>query len=380
MKKFFKNYKRLSIKILIGLFFVFIVVLFSLLKLNQGICEWWTRNFTSGWVVVFGHLTRWIPFSITEILGIIAIGLIIFYLVKVIIRLCKRKWIRSLSSLTNIFLIIFFALSLYFVTAEMAYNREAMPIELYNQKVEKTKFKEICEYFIEDWNYCASQLEFEESGKIKKNINFNEMNAKCIEEYKRLTDPYFNSFTTNCKPMFTSFIYRECHITGVTFVPTGEANINYLGTEAEFPVTFMHELAHTKGVMREEDAVLLSNAMCLTSSDPYFRYSGYIYTMSSLLDLGSFTGVDTDYNDLVNQISPIILKNMNYEYDYWQSHRFFLDVAEWFNNLYLKISGEPNGTGSYDDTPIIIDPSSREITSFSMFQKLYFQIYYSQNN
>ncbi len=270
-------------------------------------------------------------------------------------------------------------IALYQATAEMAYNRHSQPIQVYEEKVEKTEFRKINDYFIADMNEVTKDLQFEENGEVVCPYSISEMNDLLAEEFKRLDndyDGYFTSFTTRAKPMVSSFIYRELHITGVTFMPTTEGNINYLNVNALKPITFAHEILHTKGVMKEEDADFIALYLMLTSNNSYFRYSGYYFSLSSLNYLASLTGVETDYEEVINSLNINYKNNRAFGSQYWKEHNAFADFGNWINDLYLKISGEKEGTDSYNDTPTHVDPDKKEVISFSLYQKLYFKLYY----
>ena len=57
-------------------------------------------------------------------------------------------------------------------------------------------------------------------------------------------------------------------------------------------------------------------------------------------------------------------------------------IGDWFNNLYIKSSGDPNGTASYSGGTQIDsgDPSEEDPTLLtlipSQYQKLFFENYY----
>ena len=46
------------------------------------------------------------------------------------------------------------------------------------------------------------------------------------------------------------------------------------------PSTICHELAHLKGFIFEDDANFIGFLACITSDDPFFRYSGYMGVLS----------------------------------------------------------------------------------------------------
>ena len=81
--------------------------------------------------------------------------------------------------------------------------------------------------------------------------------------------------------------------------------------------------------------------------------------------------------ELIHDTKSLFKNNRNYINAYWASHRSLSDFANWWNDLYLKISGQDKGTESYNDSPIEVDPTTREISSFSTYQKLYFQLYFN---
>lgn len=383
MMKLIKTHKGLSI--LIGLIIInviFLIILF-LLKTNSNICESWTVGFSRWYESTLGPIFKWLPFSYAEVLIIGCIIAVITLLIFGIIAMCKRKFQKGFIRYLSAILIVISIFTFYQATAEMGYNRSPIPLQLYEEKVDKSEFVIINEYFISDLNEVTEILQFDEEGEIISPYSLNEMNDLLAEEFPRLEEElgdYLTSFTTRVKPMVSSFLYREFHITGVTFMPTTEANINYLNVNALKPFTYAHEIFHTKGVMREEDADLLSIYLMLTSKIPYFRYSGYYASYSSLQYLASLTGIKEDYKEVTALINNNYKRNKIYGNNYWAMHNSYAEFADWVNDMYLKISGVKEGTASYSDTQTDIDKQTEEVINFSLYQKLYFKIYYAGNN
>ena len=377
-----KKYKGITIKAILIVLLVIFTVILTILKTNSDICEAWTRGFARVYQSTIGMLFKWIPFSLTEVLVVTIVIVGIILLVQFIRRLVQHKYSEGINKMLIILLVVSSVIALYQATAEMAYNRHSQPIQVYEEKVEKTEFRKINDYFIKDMNEVSKDLQFEENGDLICPYSISEMNDLLAEEFKRLDndyDGYFTSFTTRAKPMVSSFIYRELHITGVTFMPTTEGNINYLNVNALKPITFAHEILHTKGVMKEEDADFIALYLMLTSNNSYFRYSGYYFSLSSLNYLASLTGVETDYEEVINSLNINYKNNRSFGSQYWKEHNAFADFGNWINDLYLKISGEKEGTDSYNDTPTHVDPDKKEVISFSLYQKLYFKLYYDAN-
>ena len=377
-----KNHRGIAIKAVLILLLVIFTVVLILLKSNTAVCEAWTRGFARWYESALGSMFMWIPFSITEVLVVTLVVIAIILIVQIVKAFKHHNPSSGVSKILTILLVATTIVSLYQATAEMAYNREHHPVTVYEEKVEKSEFRSINEHFINDLNRVSADLTFEENGNLLCPYSISQMNDLLKVEFERLQEEfgdYFTPFTTRAKPMVSSFIYRELHITGVTFMPTTEGNINYLNVNSLKPITFAHEILHTKGVMKEEDADFIALYLMLTSENSYFRYSGYYFSLSSLYYLLNFTGVETDYQEVMNQVNASYKKDRNFGVDYWKKHNSFADFGNWINDLYLKLSGEAEGTKSYDDTPTEVNPETKEVTSFSLYQKLYFKLYYERN-
>jgi len=137
-----------------------------------------------------------------------------------------------------------------------------------------------------------------------------------------------------------------------------------------------HEIAHTKGVMREADANLMAMYILLHSDNYYLRFSGYYWGFYRIMELANYTGNSADYDTLNNKICYEIKLNDWHSYQFWKKHNLLERFADWWNNLYIKSSGDENGTESYNDTPSEIDEEKEIVVTFSVWQRLYLQIYY----
>ena len=79
-------------------------------------------------------------------------------------------------------------ITLYQATAEMAYNREKHPVTVYEEKVDKTEFRKINDYFIKDLNKVTSEMQFEENGNLICPYSIKEMNDLLEEEFMRFVE------------------------------------------------------------------------------------------------------------------------------------------------------------------------------------------------
>lgn len=369
------------------LIILFAVILFfaCLLIINafEVSAEYWTKTYYRSIQSVVGPLTSIFPFSIAEVFIVLFGITIIVLLVLLIIDFSKKRRLAGFNKSITLVLLVFSTIVYYYSTAGVAYGRSEVDIPQYQENVSNTQYVEIVEHFIADFNACADELEFSEDGSVIKPYTIIEISELLKIEYAKLESEYFVSYTGNVKPMLLSFLFREFNITGIAFTPTGEANINYLTPDSQLASTMAHEIAHTKGAMREQDANLVAAYVLLNSDDAYLRYSGYFATFYSIVSLAHYVGDEEQYTALYNSLSPRIRADYQYSRDYWSSYDFLNEIAEWFNNLYLKIIGN-EGVSSYVDNPQTdetTDPDTGEtivyISEYSPYQKLYFYFYFA---
>ncbi len=104
-----------------------------------------------------------------------------------------------------------------------------------------------------------------------------EMNDRLSDAYAAFcsTHDFIRTMRT-AKPVLVSEILSYMHITGVYSFFTGEANINVNFPDYTTPYTAAHEMAHQRGIAREDEANMVAFLVCIGSNDSYIRYSAYL--------------------------------------------------------------------------------------------------------
>ena len=346
--------------------------------MNRNIAENWTRTYSRFWSTVAGNITGILGFSFFEALimaiaiaSLALLGYAIFYFIT------KKPW-QAVNRLLIIAVTIMTAVVTYNATAGVAYKRKALPIQKYNDEVKKEELKDIASYFVNDWNNCADQLTFNDKGEIISPYSKKQLIKKLKEEYKKLdNNPYFNKYTPTVKPLFFSWFFSMNAIVGIYFGPTGEANYNTYSTNAELPFYMAHEMAHGKGVMREDDAQLVATYICLNSDDPLLRYSAYYNSIDRIIAIAQYSDDENAYKEVNKMIGEKVRKNSKYIYEHWKGKYILMDLGDKLNDWYLKTFGQKEGTNSYQDTETVIDEVDDKIY-LSNYQNIYFNNYYKK--
>ena len=113
------------------------------------------------------------------------------------------------------------------------------------------------------------------------------------------------------------------------------------------PYTAAHELAHQRGIAREDEANFLAFLVCIRSDDAYIRYSAYVnlyeYVSSALYS------ADREMYKKAASTLPTLARAEQIAYSGFfdkYRHSKASDVSETVNNTFLIMHGT-QGTKSY---------------------------------
>lgn len=350
-----KHVKLVRKAIVIGVF-IALIAIFSLLKLSEDVSEYFfARGLSRAYVFAAGHVTDLFGFSVFGAFVILSACILIAGFVRVIYLLRKKRRTDALSLAETIALAVLLVAFVYVATAGGCYNRKEMPLPKYQgEQLSAEKTAEIVYAYFDDFSAIADSLEYAD-GKSVCPYSFDELADVLIDEYRRIDDDYFSSYTPKIKKAITSKLMSYTGTTGITFQPLGEAVINYETPSCYLVVTAAHELAHAKGVMRERDANLLAYYLLVTSEKPYLRYCGYMYSLRYLT--ATLYVLDNNlYESAMTAYPQKAAYDRALENAFWQEKEGWLnEVSDFFNDVYLKLSGVKDGTANYSDPSLITD-------------------------
>jgi len=150
------------------------------------------------------------------------------------------------------------------------------------------------------------------------------------------------------KPVHFSRVMSSFNITGVYFPFTGEANVNVDVPAYSLGATMCHELCHTAGIMREDEANYLAYLACTRHGDDVLAYSG---TMLALVYSGNALHrvAPTLYAQVYDCYTEGMLRDFRASSAYWAQFKDTVtsEIGEQMNDTYLKANNQPTGTQSY---------------------------------
>ncbi|NIA15137.1 MAG: DUF3810 family protein [Nitrospiraceae bacterium] len=149
------------------------------------------------------------------------------------------------------------------------------------------------------------------------------------------------------KPVLASNLMSWALISGVYSPWTGEANFNRLQPGLGLPQSIAHEKAHQRGVTSEDEANFFGYVVCAHATDPYVRYSGYLFVQRQLLrELGK---ADRDRaKELIKKRYSGVQRDIDAEYEFIRRHVSRVSQAgAAVNNAYLRANRVKGGIQSY---------------------------------
>ncbi len=346
-----EKYRKLIIKaIVIGCLALFIAAL-SLLKQTEAASEnFFARGISRAYMLIMGNIASWFPFSLFDIFVTFGILTLVICIPIFIIHLKKKRPWKAINLIEKVVIAALCVTLVYTAVASGNYYREEVPLAKYEgEQLSKEETKELVKVMLDDFSEVSGRMNRREDGTTICPYTFNELTERIRDEYKKLDDDYFPQYVPSAKEGWYSKFLTSEGITGITFLPTGDAVVNAETPGCYKTVTTAHELAHTLGVMREGDANMMAYYILLSSDDDYFRYCAYMYGISHLTSVLYQLSPEL-YSEVMQGYPKAAQKERTAENNFWmERYSFMEEVGDFLNDLYLKMSGADNGTDSYHD-------------------------------
>lgn len=381
------KHKKVINRLIVVVCLIISITILSLLKTSSYISEYvFSRGFSRAYIFLFSNITSGFRLSIFELALYGAIIIMIALIINWIKLLNKKRKSKFLKSFLNITITALIIVLVYTSTASFSYYRKELPLPQYSgSNLQETELEELLRYYLDDFRNVSDSIMRDERGRAELPYTDSQLSKLFIEEYNRIgtLNGYLSSYTPSYKNAISSGIMNYMQTSGIAITPTGEAHVNKNTPTNWKVITIAHELAHTKGVMREDDANLTAYYLALTSDNIYFRYAGYMYTIDRLYEMAYFSLDKETYRELYDMYPTEAWKERYQEYSFWQQYQTEWEkVSDFFNNLYLKLSGVKEGVDSYIDSSeqgILINQETGEqkygIVEYSAVQKMYIELY-----
>lgn len=324
---------------------------YGLSRLFTPFAEWWVR-YPSQWVrASLAGITNIIPFSVAEMILLLLLPAMVIYILvtnKYIRDEDKDKYYRCLRPLL---IIVMLLVSSFLGVFGPCYFRNGLDENIGLTKTEVTaeELKYTAERLIEEID--ALEVNVYSDGSTFTELGYVGITDEVKSSFKKYCgeNEYISWFNSNPKLIALSPVMTYTHISGLYSFFTGEANINFNYPDFVLPFTVAHEMAHQRGIAREDEANFVAFLVCINSENDYVRYSGYMnvleYVLSALNKADASLYKELVQASMTDEIRGEI-KAFNAFFEKYTDSAASV-VTGTINNSYLTSQGQTAGSASY---------------------------------
>ena len=344
MKKYIPVFAKASFLLLALSYIVYLVAIRVASvadKINSTVSVW-VRH-------VLANATVWLPFSFFELLIILSPAILVLLIAAFLKRgKAVRQRVRSIVSLLAVISLIFTS---YIYTLGIGYHTTPIADRIGIEDRRDISTEELYRtvlILIDEVNALAPVVDFSD-GETRMPYSVDELSERLVSAYDTLLVEYpiLTNYSSRVKPVYFSTVMSDLGITGIYSFFTGEANINVEYPDYYVPFTAAHEMAHQRGVCRENEANFVAFLTTISSDDEYVRYSGYLYTYEYLAS--ALYRADPElYFAAREQLDERALADMRAASAVYSKHKDSIlgKINDRLNDAYLKANGT-DGVVSY---------------------------------
>ena len=289
--------KRHKKSIIVYMCIVAATILLNIIAWNSNaFCDWYIKYIFPIWVNTYGRVSGLVPFSVGEILLLVAVIavvlwalLLVAYLLLKLLRLCSTsdkdpsKWSKAYGkfvytySMGGVWIVAVVCLIMT-LNCFILYHASTFSERYYGETKDNYTLEELIlvrNYVVERCNQLALEMERDEQGNIVYDKDIAEEARKAMQNLGKTYDQ-LDGFYPRPKPLAASDFFSQQYSAGYYFPFTMEANYNDVMYIMNWPFAICHELAHLRGYIYEDEANMIGYLACVQSGDPFFEYSGYL--------------------------------------------------------------------------------------------------------
>lgn len=328
----------------------FSAVIYLIVLISPSFADFYNLHIGSLLRAALSWLTVLIPLSAAELMIVLLLPVLVFLVIY-----SNRHYTDSWKQVWNFVLMVLSVLSLFFSLFVLGFGAGYQgstldsKMGLERNDVSPEELRETSLLLAEAVNENISGIAYLENGQSEMPYSYTELSRRLMTAYDRVCDEYdfIQRLHSRVKPVMLSEPWTYTHITGVYTYFTGEANINVNMPDYTVAYTAAHELAHQRGIAREDEANFVAFLVCAASDDDYIRYSGYL-SMFEYVGRALYRADADAYWEIMNQLDPRAVGEMHAYNEFFRKYEknVVAAVSETINNTYLQIQGTP-GTQSY---------------------------------
>ncbi|HEA29670.1 MAG TPA: DUF3810 domain-containing protein [Leeuwenhoekiella sp.] len=321
------------------------------LRILRGNPEFVERYYSTGIYPYIGkalrYLLGWISFSMGDLLYAVLIVWLLFSLYK-LIKKRFGNWLKFITEMLLILNIIYICFHLLW-----GFNYYRLPLHQALQignDYDTEELGDLTRRLIDRANQLHTQLQPDDSAAVVFPFKIQEVFDKTPQGYTEIEEsfPKLDYPPKSIKNSLFRYPLSVMGFGGYLNPITNEAQVNGLIPGHRWPLVSCHEQGHQLGFAKENEANFIGVLASTNNSDPYFKYSGYIFALRYCLN--EFYIRDPEAAEKLKPIIKFgILANYKESYDFWARFENPLEpIIEAIYGNYLVANNQPAGMQSYN--------------------------------
>lgn len=305
-------------------------------------------------------LTRWVPFSVGDVVYILFIISILVGLIRVIIRVSRNGFdkqaivpfsLRLFSKTLWIYIIFKLLWGLNYDRLGIAYQ-----LKLSKKGYNTAEVIQLTNRLIDSLNACRQRM----PDSVLHEPPVDSIFRMASIGYARAWDQhvFLNYSNRSLKASLFTPLADVFGFTGYYNPFTGEGQVRTDVPRVVLPFVACHEIAHQIGYASESEANMVGYLAALATNDNYFRYSAYndlfsyaqreeLFLLANAKDSVMFQQVIKSNRD---RLDTLVKKDRKEIREFFQQRRSSITPA--MNGLYdqyLRLNNQEKGLESYDE-------------------------------
>ncbi len=312
--------------------------------------EFFNSSVAAFFRLLLAYLTGWIPFSVAETLLYLVPIVFVVVLVKCIwaARSGVVEALRYVFGVLSVGALVYVLFVItYFPGYRTAPLAEKLGIE--TSEISARELYDAALIFAECAEEELDMLMFRPNGASVMPYSYDTLSEKLMDAYDTVHAryPFIQNYDSRVKPLSISPLMTYTHISGVYTMFTGEANLNINYPDYVIAFTAAHELAHQRGIARENEANFVAFLVCEASKDPFIRYSGYL-NMYEYVASALYSASPEMYRTLAQSVDVRLRREMMAYSAFFEPYRKTVvsEISGKVNDTFLTLQGT-EGVKSY---------------------------------
>ncbi len=301
---------------------------------------------------VFNSVTYLLPVSFAEYL-LLCSPVFIFLLFYYALKYASVTWVSSIRFSVTLISVIALLFGCFNLNFAPGYHTTPLAQRLgYIEKdITVGELSYTAKRLLYEANLLSAEMNYGSDDLSKMPYDTDVLSKKLNTAYERVCaeHDFIQGMKCRVKPVVLSEPWTYTHIAGVYTYFTGESNLNMNFPDYTLPFSAAHEMAHQRGIAREDEANFVAFLACISSDDPYIRYSGYISVYEYVASALYATDKDT-YFSVLGAMKEDVRKELIAYGKFFEkySDNTVADISGAVNDTYLKQNGQEAGAMSYE--------------------------------